>query len=119
MHYEAVFNAKRMTGRRKQLRKNQTSAENILWTHLRDRKLGIKFKRQYSLSNYVIDFYSPEKLLAIEIDGRIHYFKKVYDDYREKYLQGFGIKILRFTNDQVINNLPDVLEIITKTISNI
>jgi len=61
-----------MVNRRRKLRGDSTESENILWSALRNNKLGVKFRRQYSVEGYVVDFYGPEKRLAIEIEGSIH-----------------------------------------------
>jgi len=103
------FNTKSMKNRRKQLRKNSTKAEESIWNELRTKKLGFKFFRQYSVEGYVIDFYCPEKRVAIEIDGGIHKFTREYDEYRTKYLNVFGIKVIRFTNVETENNLSKVI----------
>ena len=100
---------------RKKLRNNSTEAENILWEHLRKRKLlGLKFKRQYSIDHFVTDFYCSEFKLAIELDGGIHSSKDVkeHDENRDGYLREFGIIILRIKNNMVINDIEKTLEII-------
>jgi very-short-patch-repair endonuclease len=75
---------------------------------------GFKFRRQYSVNQYVIDFYCPVLKLAVEIDGDSHYrFSSLeYDDKRQKFIESFGIKFLRFTNDDVYNNIDGVLQTI-------
>lgn len=70
-----------MTERRKQLRNNSTPQEKLLWKQLQSKKLGYKFIRQYSVDNYVVDFYCPSKRLAIELDGGIHSKTIKYDKY--------------------------------------
>src|SRR3989344_3409207 len=72
MKYISVFNARKMINRRRSLRNKQTENEKILWQELRTKKLGVKFKRQYSLGNYVVDFYCPSSKLAIELMGSVH-----------------------------------------------
>ena len=74
---------------------------------MRDRKtLGCKFRRQYSVDHYVIDFYCPELKLAIELDGSIHDKpdQKEYDTYRQEYLEKFGSTFVRITNDELMGN---------------
>jgi very-short-patch-repair endonuclease len=112
--YTTTKNQKRWS-----LRRNSTKAEEILWDYLRNRKLlGIKFKRQYSVDQFVIDFYSPEIKLAIELDGKIHLDKEVknHDENREGYLAGFGIEIIRIKNEMVINDIEVALELIKKKV---
>ena len=89
------------------MRKEQTYAEKIAWMVLRNRgSFGYKFRRQFSVDRYVIDFYSPELKLAIELDGSVHNEpdQKSYDIERQKFLEGFGITFLRFTNDEFVDN---------------
>ncbi len=93
--------------KRRTLRKNQTYAEKILWKNLRNRQLlGIKFRRQYSVDHFVIDFYAPELKLAIESDGSIHELEdqKEYDKARQEYLENFGITFIRITNKELLGN---------------
>ena len=100
--------------RRVELRKNQTPQEVLLWARLRNNQLGLKFKRQYSISPYILDFYCPDKKLAIELDGSKHFDNKEYDQERTNYLSVLGIKVLRFWNNEVNINMSGVLqEIIT------
>ncbi len=84
------FNKVSEKEKRRRLRRDQTFCEKIVWSYLRDRKtLGCKFRRQYSVDHYVIDFYCPELKLAIELDGSIHDKpdQKEYDTYRQEYLE--------------------------------
>src|SRR3989344_1999274 len=87
--------------RRRELRKNQTEAERILWAQLRNAKLGQHFWRQYSVGPYILDFYAPALKLAIELDGKHHGDQdaKIYDKEREMYLQGLEIRTIRFWNE--------------------
>jgi very-short-patch-repair endonuclease len=94
--------------------------EKILWKKLRENQLGEKFIRQYSLDNYVVDFYCPKKKLAIEIEGKIHLKPEnvSYDKYRFRYIEAFGIKIIRFSNEEVFNNIQKVLDTIYLSLLN-
>ena len=105
-----IFSANRMLYRRKNLRQKSTPAERILWHKIRKKSLGYKFKRQFSIDNYVVDFYCPDKKLAIELDGEIHKQRKVYDEYRTRYLKAYGVMEIRFKNIEIIENLGDVVE---------
>jgi very-short-patch-repair endonuclease len=101
------FNKKKETEKRRLLRKQQTFTEKILWTHLRKRQaLGYKFRRQYSVDHFVIDFYCPELKLALELDGDVHEVpaQKDYDKARQKYLEAFGIKFVRIKNVEFLGN---------------
>jgi very-short-patch-repair endonuclease len=114
------YNRKKEKPLRKRLRKRQTNAEIILWQALRGKKIkDLRFKRQYSIDCYVIDFYCPAKKLAIEIDGEIHNKSEVKnnDENREGYLKQFGITFLRFKNQEVEKELKKVLFRINKYLS--
>jgi len=104
----------------RKLRKNQTKEEKILWRHLRNRKLnGVKFLRQHpviyenfnaDVRFFVPDFYSAQKKLIIEVDGKIHDFQKHYDENRENIIRSLGLRIIRFKNEE----LSDVFEVLEK-----
>jgi len=101
------FNRTTEKAKRRQLRKDQTYAEKIIWMYLRNRKmLGYKFRRQYSVDRYVIDFYCPELKLAIESDGSVHDLPEQikYDGKRQEYLENFGIKFVRIKNEELFGN---------------
>lgn len=107
-----LYNLSIYKQRRRDLRKRMTPAEGILWSRIRNRYLGYKFKRQFSIGKYILDFYSPELKLAIEIDGGDHYEqnKIIKDEQRTRYLNGIGIIVKRYTNLDIKNNLDSVLE---------
>ena len=97
----------------RELRQVSTQAEKLLWVRLRNRKLnGLKFRRQHPIDKYVADFYCHEKKLVIELDGAIHDEKENidYDIARTFELGGLNISVLRFRNDEVINNMEKVLQ---------
>lgn len=97
----------------KRLRRKMTDAEKILWRSIRNRKLdGLKFRRQHPIKNYIADFYCFEINLVIEIDGKVHDKKDQieHDDNRTAELERFGVNVIRFTNDEVENNLGKVLK---------
>ena len=98
------------------LRREQTDAEKILWELLRNRRLdGYKFRRQHTMLVYIVDFYCFEKKLIIEVDGSVHNEEeqKNYDRLREKELTALGARVIRFTNDDVMNNKQNVLRTIS------
>ena len=108
-------NLKYLKSYRKELRNNPTKAETMLWKALRKRQLdGKKFRRQHSLGNFIVDFYCPEEKLAIELDGETHanIVNNNYDDQRTEKLETFGVKVVRFENKNVFENLDMVLEAI-------
>jgi very-short-patch-repair endonuclease len=91
------------------LRKRATPAEVILWEEIRNRKLnGLKFRRQYPVSGFILDFYCAEKNLGIELDGSIHNTQEEYDKLREQRIIEKGIRVLRFSNQEILENLEDV-----------
>jgi very-short-patch-repair endonuclease len=95
----------------KALRKNMTDAEQRLWYHLRaHRFLGAKFKRQKPIGPYIVDFVCMESRLAIELDGGQHAEDTEYDQRRDAWLATNGYTVLRFWNNQVMQELPEVLE---------
>lgn len=92
-------------------RKEQTDAEKRLWFYLRNRRLnGYKFRRQYPIHNYIIDFYCAEKKLAVELDGGQHVQREKYDKKRTFDLQKLNIRIIRFWDTDVLQNIDRVLE---------
>ena len=100
---------------RKKLRNNGTTAEAELWKHISNRKLaGRKFRRQHSVGYFILDFYCPSEKLAIELDGEDHYWKKGIDKdlKKELFLREHSIRVLRFENKWVFQDLEHVLKII-------
>ncbi|MBK9332382.1 MAG: endonuclease domain-containing protein [Ignavibacteria bacterium] len=115
-----IFNRSEFKQTRKDLRNNPTKAEALLWTVLKGKKLdGNKFRRQYGVGIYVIDFYCTKKKLAVEIDGEVHDSKesREHDIVRDKFIRQFGIRILRFSNEDVERNIKGVLERILKELN--
>jgi very-short-patch-repair endonuclease len=105
-----IYNKKVMLGRRREPRWNMTDAEKKLWQYLRNKQVdGVRFRRQFSVGNYVIDFFAPSIRLAIEVDGGIHELKKKYDRCRQQSIEAAGIRFLRFTNTQIKNDIDTVL----------
>lgn len=103
---------------RQVLRRNTPKAESLLWARLRRKQvLGLRFHRQFSVGPYSIDFYCPALKLAIEIDGDSHFSQNamVCDRDRQEYIEAFGIRFLRFTNNQIFENSDGVIELITQT----
>jgi very-short-patch-repair endonuclease len=114
-----VFNNTAKKDKRRELRNHMTPAEKRLWLMLRGKQfLGTKWRRQYSVGPYVVDFYCPSSKLAIELDGDSHFGggAEDRDANRQAYLESFGIRVIRFVNQDVFGNLPRVLEEIAKTI---
>ena len=115
-----IYNKTIFKERRRDLRKNQTDAEKALWKQLRNKGLfGLKFFRQYSVGAYIIDFYCPEYKLAIELDGGQHAKEenKEYDKIRTDYLESIGVEVMRFWNNDVLQNIEGVMEEMTKKLT--
>ncbi|MCX6714188.1 MAG: endonuclease domain-containing protein [Candidatus Uhrbacteria bacterium] len=95
----------------KVLRKEQTLTERLLWQSLKGRGLGVKFRRQHGIDQYIVDFYCDSARLIIELDGDVHLLVDVQqrDEERQEFLVGIGYNILRFSNKEVLEGLPEVL----------
>ncbi|AFZ49951.1 endonuclease domain-containing protein [Dactylococcopsis salina] len=92
------------------LRANLTPAERVLWEALRNKRLkGLRFRCQHPVGNFILDFYCASCKLAIELDGEIHEHQQEYDHERSEKLAEYGYRVIRFSNEEVINNLPQVL----------
>ncbi len=99
------------------LRKNMTEQEKKLWQYLRKRNINnLKFRRQYPIGNYIVDFVCIEKKLVIEVDGGQHNLSEntLYDKRRTQYIENFGYKVIRFWNNEIENNIDGVYEEILK-----
>ena len=102
-----------LTNRAKELRKNATDAERLLWKYLRARQLYVlKFRRQHPIDNYIVDFICIEKKLIIELDGGQHAMNKEKDIKRDNTLKDKGYKVVRFWNNEVLSNIVNVLDVI-------
>ena len=113
---EHLYNNTNQKDLRQKLRNNLGLPEIILWRELKGSKLGRKFRRQYGVGHYSLDFYCPELRLGIELDGATHDNPLAYinDQKRAEFIQSQNIKIIRFQNKEVLNNLNDVVEEIKK-----
>ena len=112
-----IFNKTEEREKRRRLRRNIPKAEAAVWSRLKGKQLlGYKFRRQYSVGSYVIDFYCPALKLAVEIDGDSHYKMAAQhsDQARQAYIESFGIRFLRFTNEEVNQELENVLAAIAQ-----
>jgi len=108
-----IHNRPILKSRRKELRNNSTPAEKLLWGVLQHCNLeGYKFRRQHSAGAYILDFYCPSECLAVELDGDSHFTDEAiqYDLERTAYLNALNIKVLRFLNTDVYDNLNCVCE---------
>ncbi len=101
---------KNLIERARNLRKTQTEAEKILWHAIKNRQIiGYKFRRQYLMAGYIIDFICLERKLIIEADGQQHQLQQEYDQIRTNVFSGAGFRVLRFWNNEIFENLESVL----------
>jgi very-short-patch-repair endonuclease len=92
-----------------QLRKKSTPAERKLWSRIRNDQLGVTFRRQHAIGNYIPDFCCPKAKLITDLDGSQHLEHIEYDEERTKYLGSLGYKVIRFWNNDVTNNIDGVI----------
>ena len=93
----------------KQLRNNSTLSEVLLWKQIKGKALGVEFKRQVPMLEYIVDFYCQEIGLAIEIDGNIHDFRYLEDTQRQQEIEKYGVIFIRFSNEEIKNNMFSVI----------
>jgi len=97
----------------RQLRDNMTDAERLLWAKIRMKQLkGYQFYRQKPIGDYIVDFFCPKAKLIIEVDGSQHFVNETieYDRIREEYVSSLGLRVLRFTNTEVLKHVEGVVE---------
>src|SRR5687768_4682366 len=93
------------------MRRQPTTAEEALWSALQGKQVaGLRFRRQHPVGRFVLDFYCPSHKLAIEVDGSVHDVQQERDTERTKVLEAHGCRVLRFRNDQVLRDLPSVVQ---------
>lgn len=113
-----LFNKGSTKDKRNDLKNNMTPEEELLWKKIRKDSLGVRFRRQYGIGEYIVDFYCPKLRLVIEIDGGQHYSQNglEYDYVRKEYMKELGLKILRFRNVEIRDDIERVIEEIKKEI---
>src|SRR6187549_2674631 len=110
----------KMMQRAGELRQNQTEAEARLWSRLRAHRMaGVQFRRQHAIGDYIVDFCSPRRKLIIELDGSQHLDQAEYDLERTQYLETKGYRVLRFWNNDVMNDIDIVLNTIWNEINKV
>lgn len=117
MPVENINNLPSLKYYRKKLRNNPTQAEIYLWKFLQKNQVdSVKFRRQQSIGPYIVDFYTYQYNLAIELDGEIHDEEEMlkHDFRRDDYLRNKGVKVLRFKNSEVFEDVEKVLSVIRK-----
>ena len=110
---------RKLKERSQQLRKTMTAAETFLWSKIRMKQVkGHWFYRQKPIGEYIADFYCPKAKLVVEVDGGQHYSREIaeYDKVRTKYMSGQGLRVIRFTNAEVLSNIEGVVEAIESNI---
>ena len=103
----------------KTLRIDSTNTERHLWYYLRAKRLGFKFKRQFPMGRYIVDFVCLEKRIIIELDGGQHLDNESYDRERTAWLNRQGFKVLRFWNNEVLQQTQSVLEVILAALTEV
>ena len=102
------------------LRQNQTEAEAKLWSRLRGHQVaGVQFRRQHPIGNYIVDFCAPRRKLIVEVDGSQHIEHAEYDSERTKYFQSLGYRVLRFWNNEVMDDIDTVMSMIWSEINKV
>lgn len=96
----------------RQMRREPTPAEDHLWQQLRNRALGVKFRRQHPIDRFIVDFFCDEAGLIVEVDGGIHQYTAEEDALRQAFLESYGFRVLRFSNEDVLGSAAGVLETI-------
>jgi len=113
-----IFNRNKSKDSRKDLRNNLTKGEIIIWQHLKGSQLGgFKFRRQHSISDFVVDFYCPEIRLAVEIDGLTHAEEEIFakDQWRQKIIEKENVIFKRYTSNDIFDNLGQTLNDLYQT----
>lgn len=110
---------RRLTTRARHLRQNRTEAERKLWTHISGRKLaGVRFNQQFPVGGCICDFVSRQRRLVIELDGGQHALAAEYDTRRTRFLESRGYQVIRFWNNDVLDNIEGVLKVIEDRLAN-
>jgi very-short-patch-repair endonuclease len=114
-----IYNKKEMKPIRRLLRKQNVPAERVLWQKIRRKQLGFRFLRQFSIGRFVVDFYCPEKKIAIEIDGVTHCtdIEISKDLVKENYIKNLGLELFRFKNSEIYNDMGLVLDFLHKRLN--
>lgn len=115
---DKIFNKPEYKERRQKLRNNMTEPEKKLWEILRNKQMGVKFRRQHGIGYYIADFYCPELKMVIEVDGKSHFSEegKAYDKIRDDFMLSLDIITIRLKNDDVMKNIEGVYQYIKNQI---
>jgi very-short-patch-repair endonuclease len=116
--YRKINNVEKM--RIYEFRDNPTEAEKALWNILRNKKFhGLKFRRQHKIGQFIVDFYCHQSGMVIEVDGGVHDKRESEDSTRTEWLEKCGLKVIRFTNDEVLNDMETIKSKISSVISSL
>lgn len=115
---KSTFNKPSTLEKRRYLRNNMTEPEMKLWQYIKNKQLGVKFRRQHSIGEYIADFYCTKLKLVIEIDGESHFDDEAieYDIIRTNFFKNLGIEVIRFNNDEVMTNIEGIFDVISKVL---
>ncbi len=102
----------------REMRHEPTIAERHLWLHLRGQQHGFKFRRQHAIDCFIVDFYCSAAQLVVEVDGAIHHYSVEEDAMRQEFLESQGLRVIRFTNDEVLHDGQNVIKAITEALIN-
>ena len=119
-HYRGGFDFSGLVKQAQEMRKNSTPAEEVMWEILRDRRfLEMKFRRQHQFGDYIVDFYCHEKRLVVELDGPVHssHERAKVDQKRDGYLRSQGLNVVRFRNEDLLNNPESVLQRLAESVT--
>ncbi len=107
---DMFFGAKRdLFQKAESLRQNMTQAEKLLWNRLNKNQLGYRFKAQHPIDIFIVDFYCHKFGLVVEVDGEIHFSQQEYDAGRTADLEKYGLKVIRFTNNEITHDIEKVV----------
>ena len=99
----------------RQMRHEPTTAEERLWERIRNRRVNnLKFRRQHAIERFIVDCYCAEARLIIEVDGEVHQYSQEEDAVRQEYLEGLGLKVIRFTNNEIADQVEDSVQKIVR-----
>ena len=109
-----LYNRRNIKERRRSLRNDATKAERLFWLYLRGNKTGVKFRRQYSVGSFILDFYSREVRIGIELDGMHHNTEEelARNAWRQSIIEQYNIKILRFRDEEILNGCDRALDVV-------
>jgi very-short-patch-repair endonuclease len=91
------------------MRANPTPAAKLLWERLRNKQLGVKFRREHAIGRFLLDFYCSQARLGVELDGLHHQEQRAYDEERTMLIEEHGVRVIRFSNEEVLSDIDEVV----------